>query len=404
MIDVTEQDFQQQVIERSQDDARRRRLLGGVVRPVPRARPGRSRRRPPRARARSSWPSSTPTPTRRSRRPSGSSASRPSRRSRTAGSSTSSSARCRPRRSSAFFDGLVPTEADGAGRGRRRGVAAPRDRARARPRRRRASRWRSSSAGSGDVDGALATLGQRAGRLQRRRPRRAHPPGARATSPALDDAFRALDGGDPENGRRPADRGDRAGQRRTRTTCAASIVGILDAFGVDHPLRARRAPAPGRRAVLDRARRAPRGRARGAARRCGSGRSHQNMCPTPSRISRRAPGISAAISLPLSTGSIASSSPWTPASAGPRAGARRALRVVAGDRLHLEHDHRDRRGQRLGHRPERLVVAVGSRANACETLTSKPLRIASSRSPLIIPALSLSIVACGASEEPGPPQ
>ena len=40
MIDVTEQDFQQQVIEKSQDDPRGRRLLGGVVRPVPHAGPG----------------------------------------------------------------------------------------------------------------------------------------------------------------------------------------------------------------------------------------------------------------------------------------------------------------------------------------------------------------------------
>ena len=69
--------------------------------------------RRPSARARSCSPSSTPTPTRASPPPSASRASPPSRRSRTAASSAEFIGAQPPARVEAFFDALVPREADG---------------------------------------------------------------------------------------------------------------------------------------------------------------------------------------------------------------------------------------------------------------------------------------------------
>ena len=108
----------------------RRRLLGRVVRPVPPARPRARGRGRASARARSTSRRSTSTPTSRSPRASASRASPPSRPSRTARSPPSSPARSRPPQVAAFFDALVPSEADRLAGAERRGVAAARARAR----------------------------------------------------------------------------------------------------------------------------------------------------------------------------------------------------------------------------------------------------------------------------------
>ena len=196
VIDVTEADFDAEVIERSAHDARRRRLLGRLVRSVPRARRRCSRRPPPRARARSCWRRSTPTPTRGWRRRSASRASRPSRRSATARSSRSSSARSRARRCERFFDALVPSEAELLAAAGDEAVAARRARARAGPRRRRRSPLARILIARGELDEARG--GARAGRATTSRPT-ACARGSGSPRPAsYADALAALDAGEDE--------------------------------------------------------------------------------------------------------------------------------------------------------------------------------------------------------------
>jgi putative thioredoxin len=131
-----------------------------------------------------------------------------------------------------FFDALVPSEADGlvaAGDEASLRRAIELEPARADARVRLAIMQRKA----GDVDGALETLANAQGDFAaeglaaRIRLERDDTPGA-------EEAFVALDGGDPE---RAVDllidaiasaNGDRDDLRR-------AVVGILDAFGVDHP-------------------------------------------------------------------------------------------------------------------------------------------------------------------------
>jgi putative thioredoxin len=137
-----------------------------------------------------------------------------------------------PAQVKAFFDGLVPSEADGlveAGdeASLRRAIELEPARADARVRLAIIQRRQ------GDVDGALETLANAQGdfaaeglaariRLER------------AEAPGTAEAFAALDGGDPERAvdllidAIAAADGDKDDLRRV-------VVGILDAFGVDHP-------------------------------------------------------------------------------------------------------------------------------------------------------------------------
>jgi putative thioredoxin len=137
-----------------------------------------------------------------------------------------------PAQVKAFFDGLVPSEADGlveAGdeASLRRAIELEPARADARVRLALLQRR------AGDVDGALETLANAQGdfaaeglaariRLER------------AEAPGTAEAFAALDGGDPERAvdllidAIAATDGDKDDLRRV-------VVGILDAFGVDHP-------------------------------------------------------------------------------------------------------------------------------------------------------------------------
>ncbi|WCB93983.1 hypothetical protein DSM104299_02711 [Baekduia alba] len=137
-----------------------------------------------------------------------------------------------PAKVNAFFDGLVPSEADGlvaAGdeASLRRAIAL--DPARADARVKLAIIQRKA----GDIDGALESLANATGDFAadglaaRIRLEREQVPGAVA-------AFAALDGGDPKQA---VDLlidaiGDSNGQK---DDLRRVIVGILDAFGVDHP-------------------------------------------------------------------------------------------------------------------------------------------------------------------------
>ena len=137
-----------------------------------------------------------------------------------------------PAQVKAFFDGLVPSEADGlveAGdeASLRRAIELEPARADARVRLAIIQRRQ------GDIDGALATLANAQGdfsadglaariRLERE------------DLPGVNDAFKALDGGDPQKavdlliGEIEQANGSKDDLRRV-------VVGILDAFGVDHP-------------------------------------------------------------------------------------------------------------------------------------------------------------------------
>ena len=186
--------------------------------------------------ARSTSPSSTPTPTRASPPPSASRASPPSRRSRTAASSTSSSARSRRRRSSASSTASCPPRPTRSSRPATRprcaarsssSPAAPTPRValarllRDRGERDEALELLESVAGSFAAEGLAARI-----RLEQ------------ADDPDLAEAFAALDAGDSERG--------------------------LDALIDAHPGRRRRQgrPAPRRRRRARRARRRAPARAR----------------------------------------------------------------------------------------------------------------------------------------------
>ena len=241
VIDVSEADFDAEVIERSAHDAGGRRLLGCVVRPVPRADAaarGRGRRR---ARARSCWRRSTPTPTRGSRRPSASRASPRSRRSATARSSQEFVG-AQPRAVvETFFDAVAPSEAEllaAAGdeqslrgsararaRTRRRGGRARADPDRTRRARRGPAPLLEPVAEDFQADGLRARIRLRAAGQLRRGARGARRRRGRAR---LRSAARCA----PGRGRADADR------RRARPPRSG------------RPARARHAPAAGRGAVL----------------------------------------------------------------------------------------------------------------------------------------------------------
>ena len=232
VIDVTEQDFEREVIERSQRGPGRRRLLGRVVRAVPALGPVLEQAAADRegevvlAKLDTDANQRSPAPSR-------SSASRRSRRSRTAAS-------CRVRRrpaagrgSRAFFDALVPTEAErlvaaGGEDDLRRALELEPARTEA------AVALARLLAARGERDEALA-VARRAARLRRRGPRRPAAPGG--DDPAVAEAFARLDAGDT----RPAldaligaiaARGDQDRKDDLRR----AVVGILDELGVEHPV------------------------------------------------------------------------------------------------------------------------------------------------------------------------
>jgi putative thioredoxin len=132
-----------------------------------------------------------------------------------------------PAQVKAFFDGLVPSEADGLvalgdEASLRRAIELEPARADARVRLAIIQRRQ------GDIDGALATLANAQGDFS------ADGLAAREDIPGINEAFKALDGGDPQ---RAVDllieeisqaNGSKDDLRRV-------VVGVLDAFGVDHP-------------------------------------------------------------------------------------------------------------------------------------------------------------------------
>ena len=176
VIDVTEQDFEREVIERSQDDPRRRRLLGRVVRPVPQLGPvAREGGRAP-ARARSSSRSSTRTRTRASRARSsiqGIPAVKAFKDGRVVDEFVGAQP---PAQVERFFDGLVPSEADA--------LVAAGDEASLRralelepePRRRRGRARRAALPRAASATRRWRSLENVAGNFRRRRPRRADAP------------------------------------------------------------------------------------------------------------------------------------------------------------------------------------------------------------------------------------
>ena len=353
MIDVTEQDFEQQVIERSQDDPRRRRLLGRVVRPVPRAGPDpREGRRRPRGQGR-------PRQARHRRQPAdragstGIQGSRPSRPSRTA----------------AVVDEFVGAHAAAQGRALLRRAACPARPTRwSRPATRRRCAARSSSSPRAPTprlaprDPASASAAT-ATRRWRCSPTRS----GDFAADGLAARIRLERDGDEGRGRRPSRRSTTA----TREGAVDLLIEAIASADGDKddlrrvvvgdprrarrrpPARARRPPPAGRRAVLA-GRRGQRVRADqlgGCAR-----AAPTRTCARRPRASRAArPGSAPRSARRWRPGSMLSSSPWIDER---RRRQRRQARagVVAGDRLHLQHDHRHRRGQRLGHRAERRSV------------------------------------------------
>ena len=137
--------------------------------------------------------------------------------------------------------------------------------------------------------------------------------------PGLEEAFAALDAGDEERAvDLLLDVLPDAGEHKDDVRRV--LVAVLDRLGVEHPLARERAPPHGRGAVLSgRARRMACSATSRAER---SGCSHQNMCPTPSRRSSRAPGTCRAMSSALANGSMRSSVPWTTSVGTSRSGRR----------------------------------------------------------------------------------
>ena len=132
-----------------------------------------------------------------------------------------------------FFDGLVPSEADGLVAGGRRGVAAPRAGARAGTRRGR------RPAGPPPARPRRGRRGAEAGRAHRRRLRRR---GARRADPAragrgrrLQEAFAALDAGETERGLDMLLEALAGSADGTRDDVRRAIVGVLDELGADDP-------------------------------------------------------------------------------------------------------------------------------------------------------------------------
>jgi putative thioredoxin len=138
----------------------------------------------------------------------------------------------------------------------------------------------------------------------------------------LEDAFAALDAGDEE---RAVDvlLDVLPGAGAHKDDVRRVLVAVLDRLGVEHPLardaRRRMAAALYQPAAA----RMPR-TCSATSRDDRSGCSHQNMCPTPSRRSSRAPGTRRAMSSPLANGSMRSSVPWMTSVGSSRPG-RRAL-------------------------------------------------------------------------------
>ena len=281
-----------------------------------------------------------------------------------------------------FFDALVPTRGRRAGRGRRRGVAAPGARARARPRRRRVALARDAPrprrdrrgarAASTDVTGNFQADGlaarirlesdrRRPGVRQRvRRARRRRPRGAR-----LD----ALSTRSPPSQRPPA------------RTCAAPSSACSTSSASSTRSRASTAAGWRQRSTDARARRRTLAACAHERAPTRSGRSHQKTWPTSSRISSRAPGMRRGDRVRR----------WRPAASGPRSPWMTSVGAL--DLAPAVRSCRGRRSPAPGASGRRAGPAAGwpSRgtprsaprraAKAGETLTSQPVRSASSRSP-----------------------
>ena len=252
-----------------------------------------------------------------------------------------------------FFDAPRPQRGRRArGRGRR-GVAAPRARARARA----APTPPSRSAGllhrRGEADEALALLANVSGSFA------ADGLAARIRLEQADDLDlgRRLQGARRRRHRarrRPAARGAVRRPTATRTTCAASSSARSTSSASSTRSRATRAAGWPPRCT------SRPGRARARAPRCARAAPTRTCARRPRAARGARAGSARAMSSPLATGSMRSSVPWT-TSVGRRDRAQARARVVADDRLHLQHDHRHRDRQRGGHRLERLPVGLVGR-------------------------------------------
>ena len=371
VIDVTEDDFEPEVIERSKETPVVVDFWADVVRPVPDAHPDpRTGRRRPR-RARSCWPSSTPTPTSAfaAVRIQGIPAVKAFRDGKVvdefvgalaAGRSSSSSTRSsRPRQRAA--------------RRRRRGVAAPGARARAGSRRRRGRARRAAATARGERDEALRAAQRERQLPGRRASRRASARGRRGRPLA-----------------RPSRRSTRATTRRA-WTCSSTLLPQRDGEGrasgasssrcstrSGSITRSRATPAAAARPPRCTEQRRSTGRARATSVRAPLGLLPEERCPAPSKqLEARAGDQARRRARRWPTGSMRSAVPWT-TSVGAAISREARGRVVADDRLRAAGGSPEARGVAAATCAKRSNLSSAARDSNVELPggADLPLRVA----------------------------